>query len=83
MRTRKSKITSDVLTLVKTFFNGAEFRYQPEKIRGYVRWALGSGGPAYYETPVPVSCTLRRDDPGYPVSFFLRSGTCAHDVLET
>lgn len=29
---------------------------------------------AYYETPVPASCTLGRDDPDYPVSFFLGSG---------
>ena len=83
MRTQKSKIASDVLTLVKTFFNSAEFRNRPEKIRDYVRWALGTGGPAYYENPVPVSCTLSRDDPDYPVSFFLGSGTCAHDSLET
>ena len=76
MRTRKSKIASDVLALVKTFFNSAEYRNRPEKIRDYVRWALGAGGPAYYETPVPASCTLRRDDPDYPVSFFLGSGAC-------
>lgn len=70
MKNRRSKIASSVLTLVKEFFSGNEFRNRPEKIREYVRWALGTGGPAYYETPVPVSCTLRRDDPDFPVSFF-------------
>jgi len=68
MKTRRSKIASSILTSVKAFFNGDEFRNRPEKIREYVRWALGNGGPAYFETPVPVSCTLRRDDPNYPVS---------------
>jgi hypothetical protein len=70
MKTRKSKIASDVLALVKNFFDSTEYRNRPEKIRDYVRWALGPGGPAYYETPVPVFCTLRKDDPDYPVSFF-------------
>ncbi|KAN0132292.1 hypothetical protein V8E53_009892, partial [Lactarius tabidus] len=38
MKTRKSKIASNVLTLVKTFFDGDEYRNRPEKIREYVRW---------------------------------------------
>ena len=69
MKTRRSKIASDVLTLVRTFFNDAEFKNRPERIKEYVRWALRSGGPAYYEIPVPMSCTLRKDDPNYPVGF--------------
>ncbi len=73
MKTRRSKIASDVLTLVKTFFERAEFKGQPEKIRDYVHWALWSGGPAYYENPVPKSSKLRRDDPNYTVSLFLPS----------
>ncbi|KAI9452657.1 hypothetical protein BJY52DRAFT_1190152 [Lactarius psammicola] len=67
MKTRRSKIASDVLTLVRMFFERAEFKNQPEKIKDYVHWALRSGGPAYYETPVPKSCTLRKDDPDYPI----------------
>jgi hypothetical protein len=68
MRTRKSKIASHVLELVKKFFDGPTYRNQPAKVREYVKWALGYGGPAYYETPVPMTCTLERDDPDYPVS---------------
>ncbi|KAI9435240.1 hypothetical protein BJY52DRAFT_1197719 [Lactarius psammicola] len=67
MKTRRSKIASDVLTLVRIFFECAKFKNQPEKIKDYVHWALRSGGPAYYETPVPKSCTLRKDDPDYPI----------------
>jgi hypothetical protein len=80
MKTQKSKIASNVLTLVKTFFDGDEYRNRPEKIQEYVCWALGPGGPAYYETPVPVSCTLTTNDPGYPVSIFLRSESHAHNI---
>ena len=68
MKTRKSKVASDVLAIVRKFFETGEYRNRPEKIRSYIRWALGPGGPAYYETPIPESCMLRRDDPDYPVS---------------
>ncbi|KAH9008157.1 hypothetical protein EDB83DRAFT_2681535 [Lactarius deliciosus] len=64
--TRRSKIASDVLLLVKTFFEGTEFRNRPERIKEHVRWALRFGGGAYYETPVPKSCTLKPNDPGCP-----------------
>ena len=70
MKTRRSKLASEILELVKAFFNGTEFRNRPERIKEYVLWALRSGGPAYYETPVPYSCTLQPDHPDYPVSFF-------------
>ncbi|KAH9066932.1 hypothetical protein EDB83DRAFT_2519235 [Lactarius deliciosus] len=40
MKTRRSKIASDVLLLVKTFFEGTEFRNRPERIKEHVRWAL-------------------------------------------
>ncbi|KAH9162587.1 hypothetical protein EDB89DRAFT_1860711, partial [Lactarius sanguifluus] len=72
--TRRSKIARDVLMLVKTFFERAEFKDQPEKIKDYVYWALKSGGPAYYENPVPKSSKLRKDDPNYTKpDGFLRS----------
>ncbi|KAH9029570.1 hypothetical protein EDB85DRAFT_2147190 [Lactarius pseudohatsudake] len=47
METRRSKIASDVLTLVKTFFEGAEFKNQPEKVKEYVHWALRKDHPDY------------------------------------
>ncbi|KAH9160095.1 hypothetical protein EDB89DRAFT_2082498 [Lactarius sanguifluus] len=65
MKTRRSKIASDILMLVKTFFERAEFKDQPERIKDYVHWALKAGGPAYYENPVPKSSKLRKDDPNY------------------
>ncbi|KAH9168954.1 hypothetical protein EDB89DRAFT_1825933, partial [Lactarius sanguifluus] len=74
MKTRRSKIASDILMLVKTFFECAEFKDQPEKIKDYVHWALKAGGPAYYENPVPKSSKLRKDDPNYmKPDGFLRS----------
>ncbi|KAH9029133.1 hypothetical protein EDB84DRAFT_1562925 [Lactarius hengduanensis] len=60
MKTRRSKIASDVLVLVKTFFERAEFQDQPEKIKDYVHWALKSGGPAYYETLSQSPASLER-----------------------
>ncbi|KAN0134190.1 hypothetical protein V8E53_007962 [Lactarius tabidus] len=63
--TRRLKLANEILILVKMFFDGTEFRNQPERVREYVRWALRSGGPAYYETPVPFSCKLQKDDPNY------------------
>ncbi|KAH9160393.1 hypothetical protein EDB89DRAFT_1914798 [Lactarius sanguifluus] len=71
--TRRSKIARDVLMLVKTFFERAEFKDQPEKIKDYVYWALKSGGPAYYENPVPKSSKLRKDDPNYTVERAMRA----------
>ncbi|KAN0134486.1 hypothetical protein V8E53_007632 [Lactarius tabidus] len=74
MKTRRSKLANKILMLMKTFFDSAEFRNQPAKVKDYVHGALGSGGAAYYEIPVPVSCKLRKDDPNYPKpDSFLRS----------
>ena len=70
MKTRRSKITNDVLILVKTFFEAAEFKNRPERIKDYVYWALRRGGPAYYETPIPKSCKLSLNDPDCPVGHF-------------
>ena len=82
MKTRRSKLASQILTHVKTFLDGAEFRNRPERIREYVLWALRTGGPAYYETPVPISCKLEKGDPSYPVSFFFSSEIHADDLLK-
>ena len=71
MKVRRSKIASDILTLVKKFFEGPDFHMRPKKIKNYVPWALGAGGPAYYDTPVPTDCTLQLGDPDCPVSSFL------------
>ncbi|KAF8258695.1 hypothetical protein EI94DRAFT_1814782 [Lactarius quietus] len=62
MKTRRSKITSDVLQLVKTFFEGPQFENR-EDIKAYMFWALWSGGPAYYKTAIPKLCRLKIDDP--------------------
>ncbi|KAF8256688.1 hypothetical protein EI94DRAFT_1852452 [Lactarius quietus] len=66
MKTRRSKIVGDVLALVKRFFEGPEFHTRPKKIKDYVPWALGAGGPAYYDTPVPADCRLQLGDPDCP-----------------
>ncbi|KAF8263106.1 hypothetical protein EI94DRAFT_1807763 [Lactarius quietus] len=73
MRSRKSKLASDILKVVKTFFNSAEFRDRPDKVKEYVRWALAYGGPAYYETPVPKSCAFNGDPNCPKPKGFLRS----------
>ncbi|KAF8266370.1 hypothetical protein EI94DRAFT_1803221 [Lactarius quietus] len=65
MRSWKSKLASDILKVVKTFFDSAEFRDRPDKVKEYVRWALAYGGPAYYEMPVPKSCAFN-GDPNHP-----------------
>ena len=68
MKTRRSKIASDVLKLVQDFFEGPDFKNQPGKVKDYVHWALRGGGPAYYETPIPMLSVLKKGDPNYPVS---------------
>jgi hypothetical protein len=54
-------IASNVLTQVKTFFEGVEFKNQPDKVREYVHWALQHGGPVYYEKPIPMLHMLMKD----------------------
>src|ERR1700761_2977086 len=78
MRTRKSKLGSDVLKAVRSFFDSAEFRERPDKVKEYVRWALAYGGPAYYETPVPKSYALGNGGPNHsgPVRFCCSRWRC-------
>jgi hypothetical protein len=73
MKTRRSKIASDVLTCVKTFFADSEFK-NPDNVKEYIHWALKNGGPAYYSTPIPMECTQRDPHPDDPVSFFCMIG---------
>ncbi|KAF8256803.1 hypothetical protein EI94DRAFT_1710172 [Lactarius quietus] len=70
MKMRRSKIASDVLQLVKTFFEGPQFENR-EDIKAYMFWALWSGGPAYYETPILKSCRFKIDDPKLPVRSYM------------
>ena len=83
MKTRRSKLASEILELVKTFFKGDKFRNRPDSVKEYIHWALGSGGPAYYETPIPILCTLQPDDPDYPVRFSTIGDLCSQSTLGT
>jgi hypothetical protein len=69
IKSRKSKLAAAVLDNIKTFFEGPEFVGKPAKIREYVRWALRTGGPAYYAVPIPKEGTANREHPHYIVSF--------------
>ena len=71
LKSKKSKLASDVLEGIKDFFKGPDFVDQPAKVRDYVRWALHPGGPAYYAVPTPKECKGLRRAPGYKV------GSCA------
>lgn len=71
IKTRKSKLASDVLAVIQKFFDETAFRDKPEKIRQYVRWALKPDGPAYYESPTPQECKADRTHTDYIVGFTL------------
>jgi hypothetical protein len=70
IKSRKSKIGSDILDDIKRFFRGPEFAGKRDKIREYVLWALRPGGPAYYAKPTPKECKVSRKEPGYIVRIF-------------
>ena len=81
MKTRRSKLASEILAHVKTFLEGAEFKNRSARVKEYVHWALRKGGPAYFESPVPASCMLEMDDANYPVGFFSPSEIHAHNIF--
>ena len=81
MKTRRLKLTSEILAHVKTFLEGAEFKNRSARVKEYVHWALRKGGPAYFESPVPASCMLEMDDANYPVGFFSPSEIHAHNIF--
>ncbi|KAF8259013.1 hypothetical protein EI94DRAFT_1790722 [Lactarius quietus] len=81
MKMRRSKIAGDVLASVKRFFEGPEFHTRPKKIKDYIPWALGAGGPAYYDTPVPADCRLRLGDPDCPQYLTFAAKSVYHPTL--
>jgi hypothetical protein len=68
MKTKRSKIASDILKLVKIYFEGPEFKDRPDKVKDYILWALQAGGPVYYEYPVLKLAVLKKGNPAYLVS---------------
>jgi len=57
---------------VEDFFEQETYLHRPEKVKDYVRWALQPDGPAYYEAPTPITCTVERSHPDYIVSDLFR-----------
>jgi hypothetical protein len=47
-------IASDVLKLVKTYFEDARFVDQPEEVSRHAWWALRPDGLAYHAKPAPI-----------------------------
>jgi hypothetical protein len=70
VKSRKSRLAADILETIKARFRKPEFDDQPGQIRDYVCWAL-NGGPAYYASPTPQTCKVKRGEPGYIVSTFV------------
>ena len=56
---------------VKDFLEQDTYLHHPEKVKGYVRWALQPDGPAYHEAPTPITCTVERSHQEYIVSVLL------------
>ena len=54
---------------MKSFFEQDAYVDQPEQVKAYVNWALQPDGPAFHETPTPITCTFKRDHKEYyPIS---------------
>jgi hypothetical protein len=53
LNTRRSKIASDILKGVKSFFMEPDFVNKPEKIKDFVLWAIHYDGPGFYQGPAP------------------------------
>lgn len=54
---------------VKQFFEQPQYANRPDDVKGYARWALLPDGPAFHETPTPITCEVDRDHKNYIVSF--------------
>ncbi|KAN0137600.1 hypothetical protein V8E53_004651 [Lactarius tabidus] len=54
LKTKCLLIASDVLKLVKTYFEDARFLDQPEEVSRHVWWALCPDGLAYHAKPAPI-----------------------------
>lgn len=53
---------------VKIFFEQDTYVNHLTQVEGYVRWALQPDGPAYHETPTPITCKFERSHQEYIVS---------------
>jgi hypothetical protein len=53
---------------VKSFFEQDAYVNHSDRVKAYVSWALRPDGPAFHETPTPITCTFKRDHQEYIVS---------------
>jgi len=53
---------------VKLFFEQPRYANCPDEVKRYARWALLPDGPAFHETPTPMTCNVERDHENYIVS---------------
>ena len=86
LASKRSKIAAPVLREVKNFFEQDTYVNHPDQIEGYVRWALQPDGPAYHETPTPITCKLERSHQEYivrviPVLMFIK--ICSVSIIST
>jgi hypothetical protein len=61
-------IASDVLKLVKTYFEDARFVDQSKEVRKHAWWALRPDGLAYHAKPTPIDGPHDTRSVGYIVS---------------
>lgn len=72
LTTKKSKIACAVMEEVKHFFKQERYLSHPDQIGHYAKWALRPDGPAFHETPTPITCKVDRSHKQYIVSSQLR-----------
>ena len=54
LKTKRSLIASDVLKIVKTYFEDARFVNQPQEVMDHAWWAVRPDGLAYHAKPAPI-----------------------------
>jgi hypothetical protein len=64
---KRSKIATAVMEDVKQFFEQPQYE-NPVDVKGYATWALLPDGPAFHETPTPITCKVERGNKDYIVS---------------
>ena len=56
---------------------------KPEAIARYAKWALKSDGPMVWQTPTPIECTVKSNDPQYIVRVLLCRLTFTFDQINS
>ena len=68
MNDRRTYFGRQALKIMTQFFETEPYKDNPKAIAKYARWAIKADGPAIWETPTPINCTVPPTHPDYIVS---------------